>query len=308
MARKRQEVWVGVFVIIGLSLLAGLIIWFGKLRTLGQDYYRLTVHFTSATGIKPGTPVRHMGIDVGEVESLGIKGLKVQMILKVNREFDIPVDAQLSTKIHGVMGDYYLEFDSGTPEAGFLPKDGTAPPIEGKPPAIDEIMDKLRDVVTALSDFATEEGTWDKLKSGIETLSQAIDKTPGLVAEAQETTAEVQQLVVEVRGLVKEITQLAQETRTFTANLDARVGEVGQDVAELARTLLANASQLQQSLQTLNTVLQRVEKIDEQKVVRKVLVVLGEFEQLAREAKNTIRYLQRYPQAVFWGVESPDRK
>jgi len=308
MARKRQELWVGVFVTIGLCLLAGLIVWFGKLRRVGQSYYRLTAYFTSATGITPGTPVRHMGLPVGEVESLAIDKAKVKMILKIDRKCDIPVDAQLSTRIIGVMGDYYLEFDSGTPEAGLLPKDGSAPPIEGRPPAIDEIMDKLRDVVTALSDFATEEETWDKLKSGIETLSQAIDKTPGLVAAAQETTAEVRQLVGEVRGLVQEIAQLAQETRTFTANLDARVAEVGKDVAELARSLLANANQLQQSLEVLNSMLQRVEKIDEQQVLREVLVVLARGQQLIDEVENTVRYFRRYPGAFVWGVESPKGK
>ena len=51
------ELKVGIFVAIGLSILAALVVQFGRLGEGIKSYYGLTVHFTDASGLLKGADV-----------------------------------------------------------------------------------------------------------------------------------------------------------------------------------------------------------------------------------------------------------
>ena len=72
MAGTRQNLLVGIFVLVGLSALGALIVLFGRGTTgfLGGAGYPLIIEFESATGIRAGNPVTLRGIRVGRVETV----------------------------------------------------------------------------------------------------------------------------------------------------------------------------------------------------------------------------------------------
>jgi ABC-type transporter Mla subunit MlaD len=72
MSERRQDVLVGLFVLIGLSALAGLIIWFGEApEWLGGKTYDVKILFRGALSeVQEGTPLVLRGIPIGRVATL----------------------------------------------------------------------------------------------------------------------------------------------------------------------------------------------------------------------------------------------
>ena len=83
MKTKGTEITVGLFVLIGILLLAALIIWFGDIVELGRERYEVSAIFENVHGMAPGTPVRYLGIDIGELKETGLtkKGDQVRPVL-----------------------------------------------------------------------------------------------------------------------------------------------------------------------------------------------------------------------------------
>lgn len=64
MTKLSAEAKVGVFVIIGLIILAYMSLKVGKLNFQGEDGYLLTVNFDSASGLAVDVPVEIAGVEV----------------------------------------------------------------------------------------------------------------------------------------------------------------------------------------------------------------------------------------------------
>src|SRR5580692_3154921 len=96
MEKSRLETKVGLFVFIGLALLAGLLIQFSKGTSLFRGTYE--VHLTAANvgGIKPRAAVLLAGVQVGSVTDVKINegGTNVTMILKIYKDYPIYGDAR----------------------------------------------------------------------------------------------------------------------------------------------------------------------------------------------------------------------
>src|SRR5690349_17528312 len=61
------ELKVGIFVAVGLAILAALVVQFGRLGEGFKTYYGLTVHFSDASGLLKGSDVLLGGAKVGRV-------------------------------------------------------------------------------------------------------------------------------------------------------------------------------------------------------------------------------------------------
>ena len=61
------EFKVGAFVFVGLSILAGLVVQFGRLGEGFKKTYPLTVRFTDASGLLKGSNVLLAGAKIGRV-------------------------------------------------------------------------------------------------------------------------------------------------------------------------------------------------------------------------------------------------
>jgi phospholipid/cholesterol/gamma-HCH transport system substrate-binding protein len=102
---------VGLFVLTGLLVLAGLAIKFGKLGTGYSRSYTLTVEFENASGLIKGNSVFLAGAPVGfalEGPSLLPDRFAVKVPLKVREGVRIPKSARFVVGSAGLMGDAYI--------------------------------------------------------------------------------------------------------------------------------------------------------------------------------------------------------
>jgi phospholipid/cholesterol/gamma-HCH transport system substrate-binding protein len=110
MEKSRLELKVGLFVLIGLVLLAVLIIQFSKGTSVFRGTYDLNLHAINVGGLKPRASVLLAGVQVGNVSDIKLAedGKSVIIFLKIYKEFKIYHDARFVIEQAGFLGDQYV--------------------------------------------------------------------------------------------------------------------------------------------------------------------------------------------------------
>ena len=142
MRKNSVEITVGIFVIVGLLCVAYMTVRLGKLEVLGGKYYTLKARFSSITGLKPGSSVEMLGMQIGQVKAFTMDQENQMAIVEMKIKGDIKIydDAIASIKTSGLIGDKYVKIDAGGSEDVLAPG-GTIADTES-PIDIEELISK----------------------------------------------------------------------------------------------------------------------------------------------------------------------
>lgn len=115
MKKYTIETIVGIFVIFGLLCVGYMTVKLGKVNILGDNSYTLIAKFTTVAGLRIGSPVNILGIDVGRVEKITMdqENQKAVVEMRIKKGIKIYDDAIASIKTEGLIGDKYLNIDPG---------------------------------------------------------------------------------------------------------------------------------------------------------------------------------------------------
>src|SRR5688572_30546363 len=115
MSQARLEIKVGLFVLIGLALLAGLLMYFSKGVTRFSRAYDLYLQTTDVGGIKPGASVLMAGYPIGNVTRLMLStnGDAVTLHLRIKQEHRIRINAVFVLEQSGFLGDQLSRYIPG---------------------------------------------------------------------------------------------------------------------------------------------------------------------------------------------------
>jgi len=115
MQKYTMETTVGIFLVIGLLLIGYMTVNLGHVSFLGDNAYPLSARFTSVSGLRAGSPVFMLGIEVGKVERLTMdqESQKAVVEVRIQKGMKIYDDAIASIKTEGLIGGMYLSIDPG---------------------------------------------------------------------------------------------------------------------------------------------------------------------------------------------------
>ncbi len=115
MKKYNMESIVGIFVVLGLVCVGYMTVKLGKVDLFGDRSYALIAKFTTVTGLRIGSKVNILGLEVGRVERITIdqENLKAVVEMKIKKGVNIYDDAIASIKTEGLIGDKYLSIDPG---------------------------------------------------------------------------------------------------------------------------------------------------------------------------------------------------
>jgi len=138
MQKYSKETVVGIFVLIGLLCIGYMTVKLGDVGLFEDDTYLLTARFSKVTGLRAGSAVNMLGLEVGRVGKMTMDQDKQQAVveLRINKGVKVYDDAIASIKTEGLIGDRYVSIDAGG--SGDLLKAGDAI-IETQSPT--DIMD-----------------------------------------------------------------------------------------------------------------------------------------------------------------------
>ena len=109
---RKTEFLVGLFLLVGLTMVAVLILQFGRINELFKDSYSLMLAFPNAPGIKKGSPVYLGGSRIGSVKEkpfLKPDSSGVILEIEVFGGKRIPRDADFLVGTSGLMGDALID-------------------------------------------------------------------------------------------------------------------------------------------------------------------------------------------------------
>lgn len=116
MERTTIDLWVGLFVVLGMAALFGLAMKVGNLtaNNLG-DTYTVTAAFENIGGLKRHAPVKSAGVVIGRVDSIKFDPATYEAVttLKIDKRYKFSKDTDASILTAGLLGEQYLGLETG---------------------------------------------------------------------------------------------------------------------------------------------------------------------------------------------------
>lgn len=290
MSQRSMEMKVGALILVALGLLAGFVIVMGGLSF--QPTYTVSIDFDNPGGLKSGAPVRIAGVKVGRVTSLEFRGGKldqksrtddglIRVVATVENQFRdaIHEDARWFITTQGVLGEFYLAVDPGTPGRPLL-KEGSV--VRGiSPPRLDLLLSEAYELlhrtwrgVTANEAKIAE--TFDGLHRTLKGTGDFFERNGGrldsIVTEVDATTKDAHETLLAARARYvdsPQIQRIVDDTEAISQTLRANLPPL----LEEARKMAADGSKVTAALAT-----------DEQ--LRRYQAILADAEGAARQAQK----------------------
>ena len=119
MERSKNDVWVGLFVLIGGAAILFLALQSANLLNLSfQSTYQVSGQFDNIGGLKRQAAVRSAGVVVGRVESITFddKSYRARVTLALENRYVFPKDSSLKILTSGLLGEQYIGIEAGADE------------------------------------------------------------------------------------------------------------------------------------------------------------------------------------------------
>ena len=109
---RKTHIRVGIFMLIGLTAIGTMIVYFGRIGEGMRHHYRLNIHFTNASGIKKGADVLLSGARIGRVAAApsilpNMQGVNVQLL--IYKGISIPEGSRFTIGSSGLLGDRFVD-------------------------------------------------------------------------------------------------------------------------------------------------------------------------------------------------------
>ena len=264
MKPSRMEWKVGVFVLIGLVLLAGLLIQFSKGTTFFRPTYEINLRAGNAGGMKPRAMVLMSGLQIGTVSSIHLApdGKSVIMTLRIFSQYHVRKDARFTIEQSGFLGDQFVAITPGKFEGEEL-KPGdfaqaespfniqeAARAASGFIRRLDETAKNLNEAIADVRRLVLNESTLSNFSSAVtsfRTVSDraliTVDNINTLVASNSTPTAlAISNLVVFSEEINRFATGFTALVSTNTAEVTSAVKNI-ENSTEVLKTLLADLEQ-----------------------------------------------------------------
>lgn len=119
MDRTTIDLWVGIFVALGLAALLGLAMKVGNL-TAGKigNTYTVSAAFENIGSLKPRAPVKSAGVVVGRVNNIVFDSKTYEAIvtIDIDERYAFPTDTFANIYTAGLLGEQYIGLEAGGEE------------------------------------------------------------------------------------------------------------------------------------------------------------------------------------------------
>ena len=116
MNRSTIDLWVGIFVLLGLGAILFLSLKVGNLlQTNTREGYHIEAAFDNIGGLKMRAPAKAAGVVVGRVERIRLdpKTFEAVVTLVIDPQYKFSKDTIASINTSGLLGEVYIGLDAG---------------------------------------------------------------------------------------------------------------------------------------------------------------------------------------------------
>jgi phospholipid/cholesterol/gamma-HCH transport system substrate-binding protein len=126
MKRSTLDLWVGVFVTLGLGAMLFLSLKVANLTALDTgDTYQVKARFDNIGGLKVRAPVRSAGVLVGRVSEIRFdnESFEAEVVMGIDKRYRFPRDTAAKILTSGLLGDQYIGLSAGADTVDLKPGD-----------------------------------------------------------------------------------------------------------------------------------------------------------------------------------------
>jgi phospholipid/cholesterol/gamma-HCH transport system substrate-binding protein len=267
-----MEIKVGVFLLVCIALVAGLVIKFGKLERFSARSYNITVVFPNVAGIVRDANVMYAGISVGKVRDIKLSEegeFKVRVTLAIYEGYTIRKDAQFVINQTGLLGDRYVDV---------VPRSASAEPIkageEVQGMSSVDLTEAMRSVVDVLRQTA---GTIARIDEAVRRTDQAIKRFDEVVLTTQNlehvssTLVNLDAATSNAVGAISSLQSVIHDSRQSISNTLNTLSVAADDLGDASKRVQkvvtdnedevhAAAKDLAASMAKLNSIMEGVQK------------------------------------------------
>lgn len=248
-SRTVREGSVGLLLLLGLGLFAGLILWLRGI-SVGNRGYTVVIDFANIAGMEVGTAVRYRGVVVGKITKTrpGPNGVEVEVEISP-ADLLIPNDVTVEANQSGLLGSTSIDI---------TPRKQLTAAVDAKPLDAKCNTDVI---ICNKSHLAGRVGvSVDELIRSSMTFANAYSN-PAFVADVQAVTKNSAQAAAEIAALSREFKGVAvvvkQQVSTLSAssrNVDRTVTKLGLTADQVNSLLATNRSNLVGTLSNINVI------------------------------------------------------
>jgi len=249
MLLAKPETKVGLFSLTALVVLISLFFWLNKTELFNRGA-EIEAAFDRIEGLRPGAPVKYIGVDVGRVSKIYFELQKVIVVIRLQPDFEIPRTTKAIIASAGVVGDKYLELIPLKPGETDGPGGDR---IKGEAPtSLDEfyasayeIMTSVKQIVNSLNEILSDREVTDSLKNAIIRINRITATLDRLTVDSEPQIAE----------LLRNMNLAALKIAKITADADRMLTRFDNDGETIAN--------LQQALRHINKISANLDQFSE---------------------------------------------
>jgi phospholipid/cholesterol/gamma-HCH transport system substrate-binding protein len=288
---KNQELWVGLFVIIGTLTTVYLLLTLTD-AAMFRGRYIVSSTVKDASGVRKGDPVQMRGVGIGRVQKFLISSSGVKVYLEIEGEYNtIPADSHVELVSAGLLGGMVARVIPGT--AADVAKNGSE--LAGEIPAsiqqqADDIAGEAKKTLTRVQTLLSDPMIKDT-QSSVKELDTLLKRLSSIANEQQK---ELKALTTSMREASQNI-----EKATSREEIDRAMKRLDTLSASAERTSVT----IESSTKALDAVLGRIQrgegtlgKLSTDDTLSKNLnMTLESMDATSLEAKNLLADLKANP-------------
>lgn len=216
---------VGLFGVVGLTLIGLLLVNFSRGAAFWKSRYEITVRAEGVGGLKPGAFVMMSGVPVGTVDemTLASDGRHVLIDCKIESRFEIRADARFEIEQSGFLGDQYVSITPTENRAAALRHGGSVD--AAKPFNMSEAVRSAVTLMQRLEGAATKlDGAVGRVEKGVFSDSTISDLT-NTIANARRVSERADSAVRSVENLIQSNTPAIQGSLSNVQVFSSRLNE-----------------------------------------------------------------------------------
>jgi phospholipid/cholesterol/gamma-HCH transport system substrate-binding protein len=258
MQSKREQVLVGLFVLVAVAVLFGTV--FAMSGAYGRSTAKFHAYFPFAGGLEPGATVRYAGgPKVGRVDSVQLdpqNPARLDVVFSVQSDLPVKTDSAVKIMSMSPLGDNHLEIYPGSAQAPRAASGAALPSLKyvdfnALTAQLNDLNPQVQDLLRNLNDRAWEvKETIARVNDLLgpqnrANLAATIANARGMLEEnrpqIKTTLHNVNAVSEKLQPLLEDFRKTSDEANQTLNHVDAMIGEnradVRQAVVELRRTL-----------------------------------------------------------------------
>lgn len=270
--RAVREGSVGLLLLLGVGLFAGLFLWLRGV-TFGAQSYKVVIEFPRVNGLQEGAAVRYRGVTVGNISALRPKLNGVEVDVEISpADLVIARDVLVEANQSGFLGDVSVDItpqeEISRQEIAAGPSDPNCDPkvivcsgsrLKGE---IGVSTDELIRFTTRFAGVYSQEEVYDNVNAAIKNTSIAAAEVSQLTRELSSLTKVTRQQLNSLTATLDEVAATTNKTATqfgaTAAQIRTTAAQTDRLVANLNSLVTANRSSLVTALNNLTATSQEL--------------------------------------------------